>query len=322
MSEPGSTPTTTDDAFLGGALQVLQPQSGYRAGLDAVLLAAAATAGPGTRMLDVGAGVGVVGLAVARRIPDAHVTLVERDPLLADLARANIDRNGLSDRVRLIKADVAQPLGELAELDALAETFDCVLANPPYHAHGRGTAARDAIKANANAMAEGDLDRWVRFMTAMARPGGRAILIHKAEALPELIAACNGRFGELLLVADPAARRSARRPGDPARHQGQPRAAADPPGPRPARPHRPLHAAGGGHPASRGRARPGGMIGLRCRPPKQANKSPRRRADSTGQTPPTPAFFGAQLPPGHKFSHLETSCVFEDINTGGLGYEC
>jgi tRNA1(Val) A37 N6-methylase TrmN6 len=200
VNEPGSTPTTTDDAFLGGALQVLQPQNGYRAGLDAVLLAAAAPAAPGSRMLDVGAGVGVVGLAVARRIPDAHVTLVERDPLLADLARANIDRNGLGDRVRLIEADVAQPLSELAELPALAETFDCVLANPPYHAHGRGTAARDAIKANANAMAEGDLDRWARFMAAMARPGGCAILIHKAEALPELIAAFSGRFGELLLV--------------------------------------------------------------------------------------------------------------------------
>lgn len=200
MNEPGSTPGTTDDAFLGGALQVLQPQSGYRAGLDAVLLAAAAPAGPATRMLDVGAGVGVVGLAVARRIPDAHVTLVERDPLLAGLARTNIDRNGLSDRVGLIEADVAQPLGEQPGLGALAETFDCVLANPPYHAHGRGTAARDAIKANANAMPEGDLDRWARCMAAMARPGGSAILIHKAEALPELIAACTGRFGELLLV--------------------------------------------------------------------------------------------------------------------------
>lgn len=199
MSEPGSTPTT-DDAFLGGALQVLQPQNGYRAGLDAVLLAAAAPAAPGSRTLDVGAGVGVVGLAVARRIPDAHATLVERDPLLAGLARANIDRNRLSDRVRLIEADVAQPLGELPELAALAETFDCVLANPPYHALGRGTAARETIKANANAMAEGDLDRWARFMAAMARPGGSAILIHKAEALPELVAALASRFGGLLLL--------------------------------------------------------------------------------------------------------------------------
>jgi tRNA1(Val) A37 N6-methylase TrmN6 len=211
MTEPRPT---TDDAFLGGALQILQPESGYRAGLDAVLLAAAAPimADTGARVLDVGAGVGVVGLAIARRIADAHVTLIERDSQLAELARANITRNQLTDRARLIQADVSQPLGAHAELGAIAETFDCVLANPPYHVHGRGTAARDAIKAKAHAMTEGDLDRWARFMAAMARPDGRAIVIHKAEALPELLAALAGRFGDLVLLpiqprsASPASR--------------------------------------------------------------------------------------------------------------------
>ena len=199
MTEPVPT---TDDAFLGGALQILQPQNGYRAGLDAVLLAAAAPVISGTsaRILDIGAGVGVVGLAAARRVADAHVTLIERDPQLAALAQANIARNRLADRVRLVQADVSQPLSAHAELGALTETFDCVLANPPYHVHGRGTAARDASKANANAMSEGDLDRWARFMVGMARPGGHAVVIHKAEALPELLAALAGRFGDLVLL--------------------------------------------------------------------------------------------------------------------------
>ena len=60
---------------------VLQPAAGYRAGLDAVLLAAAAPLQPGRveQVLDVGAGVGVVGLAVARRAADAVVTMVERE---------------------------------------------------------------------------------------------------------------------------------------------------------------------------------------------------------------------------------------------------
>jgi FkbM family methyltransferase len=110
VSNPVTTPTT-DDAFLGGALQMLQPQNSYRAGLDAVLLAAAASIlpGAGARVLDVGAGVGVVGLAVARRVADAHVTLVERDPQLAALACANIARNQLADRASLIEADVSRP---------------------------------------------------------------------------------------------------------------------------------------------------------------------------------------------------------------------
>ncbi len=204
MSEPDiGAAQVTDDAFLGGALHILQPKEGYRAGVDAVLLAAALPA-PGAgaiRVLDTGAGVGVVGLAVARRIPAALVTLVERDPVMARLARANCERNALSDRVRVIEADVSRPLGELSGLGAEAESFDCVLANPPYHAAGRGTAAGDAAKAAANAMPEGSLARWARFMAAMARPHASSIVIHKAEALAEVLCALGSRFGALNVLA-------------------------------------------------------------------------------------------------------------------------
>ena len=88
----GARAGSTDDAFLGGDVRILQPKDGYRAGIDAVLLAAAAPikAGRKERVLDVGAGVGVVGLAVAHRAPRADVTLVERESLLADLARRRL----------------------------------------------------------------------------------------------------------------------------------------------------------------------------------------------------------------------------------------
>jgi tRNA1(Val) A37 N6-methylase TrmN6 len=193
---------TSDDAFLGGALRILQPQEGYRAGLDAVLLAAAAPVQEGRRehVLDVGAGAGTVGLAVARRVADTAVTLVERDPDLAALARTNVERNGLSGRVRVVEGDVTRPLREIEGLAAHAETFDHVLANPPFHTEGRGTPAGDALKAGGHAMPGGDLERWVRFMAAMARPGGTATLIHRAEALGDILQALAGRFGEVLVL--------------------------------------------------------------------------------------------------------------------------
>lgn len=194
------TDALTDDAFLGGALSILQPKTGYRAGLDGVLLAAAVDARGGEKVLDVGAGVGVAGLAVARRLPDVGVTMVERDPKLAALARTNIARNGLAGRVRVIEADVSRPLGEVAELSAAAESFDHVLANPPYHTQGHGTAARDPVKAAANAMPDGDLDRWARFMAAMARSGGMATLVHRADKLGEILSALSGRFGGIVVL--------------------------------------------------------------------------------------------------------------------------
>jgi tRNA1(Val) A37 N6-methylase TrmN6 len=192
--------TVTADAFLGGALEVLQPAKGYRAGLDGVLLAAAVAACAGEQVLDIGAGVGVVGLAVARRLPHVRVALIEREPGLAALARENIVRNALADRVHLIEADILRPLRENPELATGAESFDHVVANPPYHIEGHGTASDDPAKAGANAMPGGALDRWVRFMAAMARPGGSATLIHRADALGGILIALEGRFGGALVL--------------------------------------------------------------------------------------------------------------------------
>ncbi len=187
----------TDDAFLGGALQVLQPKAGYRAGMDAVLLAAAAPVRSSRkeRVLDVGAGVGVVGLGVARRVARASVTLVERDSSLADLARSNIERNDLSARVRVVVADVSRRLDDLPELRPEAESFDHALANPPFNAEGAGTVSVEALKAAAHVMPGGNLARWARFMAAMTKPGGSATVIHRADAVGEILWAFAGRFG-------------------------------------------------------------------------------------------------------------------------------
>ena len=90
---------TTEDAVLGGRLVLRQPKRGHRFGHDAILLAAAVDARPGEIAVDIGAGVGTAGLALAHRVPDLKVRLVEVDTTLADLARENAARNRLSDRV-------------------------------------------------------------------------------------------------------------------------------------------------------------------------------------------------------------------------------
>jgi len=168
----------SDDAFLGGRLHLLQPKSGYRAGLDAVLLAAAVpAAGDGlVRALDAGAGVGAAGLAVAARVAGADVVLVELVPRLAALARENVARNGLSARVRVIEADICAPAAGLAAKGLEAQSFDHVLANPPYLEEGRGSSPADPVKAGAQVMAAGGLERWVRFLAHMAAADGTVTL--------------------------------------------------------------------------------------------------------------------------------------------------
>ena len=70
---------TSEDAVLGGRLRLRQPLAGHRVGHDAILLAAATEGSAGEHAVDLGAGVGAAGLALAARVAGLKVTLVEID---------------------------------------------------------------------------------------------------------------------------------------------------------------------------------------------------------------------------------------------------
>ena len=189
---------TTLDAFLGGALHLIQPGSGYRAGIDAVLLAATCEARPGEQIADCGAGVGTVGLCAVARLGDVQCTLIERVPAMAALARDNVRRNGMADRVTVVEADLTAALTRTDAVARLIGNCDHVLANPPFH--GKGSRSPDPLKDAAHAMPPAGLEAWSRAMTALLRPGGTATLIHPTEALPAILTAWEGRFGAIDIV--------------------------------------------------------------------------------------------------------------------------
>ena len=120
---------TTCDAFLGGRVQILQPRHGYRAATDPVFLAAACPAAAGDRVLELGCGVGVASLCLAARVPGLRLLGVERQGAYAALARANAAAAGVDFSV--VEADLTRLPPEVRQ-----QSFDHVLANPPYFATG------------------------------------------------------------------------------------------------------------------------------------------------------------------------------------------
>lgn len=179
--------TPTEDALLGGRVRLLQPNRGYRVAIDAVLLAAAVDAAPGERILDLGAGVGAVGLCLAARLPGCSVVGIELQPALAELAERNANLNGMADRVQTVVHDLAKPLP--ADLGR----FDHVVTNPPYLAAAVADPSPDPSKALATVESSADLARWLAVATAAAEPAGTLLIIHRSDRLDEIL----GHLGRL-----------------------------------------------------------------------------------------------------------------------------
>jgi tRNA1(Val) A37 N6-methylase TrmN6 len=168
--------------FLGGRLVLAQPRRGYRAGLDAALLAAACDAKPGQGVVEAGCGAGAVLLSAALRRPGARFTGIERDPDALDLARANIAANGLSDRVKALVGTVDDRFAALG-----LSPFDAALANPPFF--DDPGAIRGPAPERAQAwIADGGLTAWTSFLLKAVREGGTITVIHRADRLADLLA--------------------------------------------------------------------------------------------------------------------------------------
>src|SRR5262245_66230023 len=136
----------TDDAALGGRLRLLQPRRGHRFGHDAILLAAAVAATGHEHAVDLGAGVGTAGLALAARVPGVALTLVEIDPMLAALAAENAKRNGFHDRVTALCLDVATIGRRSREMGLSPSSFNHALINPPFNDPARHHASPDPLR--------------------------------------------------------------------------------------------------------------------------------------------------------------------------------
>lgn len=190
---------TTLNAVLGGRLHLRQPKRGHRVGHDAILLAAATDAHAGEHAVDLGAGVGGAGLALARRVAGLRVTLVEIDPGLAALAAENAGHNGLADRVHVIGAD-AEDIDALAAAGLARAGIDRVLMNPPFNDPNRQKVSPDPRRRLAHVAAPDLIKRWAATAAFLLEPGGVLTLIWRADARDDVLEALSEDFGGISVL--------------------------------------------------------------------------------------------------------------------------
>ena len=173
---------TSEDGFLGGRVKVRQPLRGFRAGLDAVMLAAAVPAKRGEEALELGAGVGTASLCLAFRVENLTVAGLEIDQNLVALANANAAANGMEGRVSFLAGDALGPPEELRH------PFDHVFCNPPFHTLD-GEASHDEGRALALQEDDAQLADWFAAGLKRTAPGGSFTIILRADRLGEALAA-------------------------------------------------------------------------------------------------------------------------------------
>ena len=179
----------TLDTFYRGRLRVLQKKKGYRFSVDAPLLADFIRTRAEDEALDLGTGSGVISLLLSVK-PFRRIVALEIQEGLADLARRNVELNGLAERIEVVQADLRayEP----------GRRFDLVFSNPPYIRKAAGFLSRSEEKSAAKHELHGDIDDVMAKTAAWLEPDGRACFIYPEKRRVDFARAADRRGFRIL----------------------------------------------------------------------------------------------------------------------------
>lgn len=178
------------DTLLEGKVKILQPSHGYRAGLDAVFLAAACDIRGGQSLLDVGCGVGSVFLCINQRIPNLEIYGIEASDVYFELAQKNLQENACSANLFLHSIpEKGDPLS--------GKKYDHVVTNPPYHEREHHAPSPSPLRARALGETTVPLDAWLDYCLRKTSDQGYITLIYPTKRIDDVLSYLHLRAGDI-----------------------------------------------------------------------------------------------------------------------------
>jgi tRNA1(Val) A37 N6-methylase TrmN6 len=175
-TDPQKGKDETQDTFYHGRILVCQKKEGYRFAVDAPLLADFVQTKNKDRCLELGTGCGVISLLLSIK-PFLHITALEIQESLADLAWRNVQLNHLDKKIRVIQTDF---------LDFRSpHKFDVVFSNPPYIKTQAGHLSATSEKSIAKHEVKCDILGIMQKTAGLLKKKGRAYFIFTAKRIPE-----------------------------------------------------------------------------------------------------------------------------------------
>ena len=175
---------TTCDDMLFGRLKLLQPRNGQRVSMDTILLSAWVKVRSGTReVLEAGCATGAVSLLLAMKHGNIHVTGVDIQPELIELATLNASNNGLADRVKFIAGDIRD------RTLLPREKYDALAVNPPYSSLSAGRESPDDSRTTSRLEISCTPDDVAELAQRVLKCRGRLFTIFTSERLDVFLSA-------------------------------------------------------------------------------------------------------------------------------------
>jgi len=201
------TSVTHDSISLRGAgvVNIIQPEKGVRFTLDSLLLADFCRIRPRDRILELGAGTGVISLLLAKKFPRARFVADEFEPRAYDLLCRNVEMSGLIDRIVPVDRDVKYLSRSIAP-----NAFNAIVANPPYTKSGTGRKSPSPERQTARQDQSASFHAWLNCRN-MLKNKGRFILVFPASRAAEMMSSLRERKLEpkRLRFVHPSARKPA-----------------------------------------------------------------------------------------------------------------
>lgn len=178
MTDPLPSPEEETLDQITGAWWVYQLRRGHRFSTDDVV--AGWTAGQkrpdALRLIDLGAGIGSVGLMTLHYMkPAATTVFVEAQDISHELCRKSIERNGLNNRVELRRGDLRSE-----RVVPESASFDLVTGSPPYTPIEKGVVSPHPQRAACRMELRGSVFDYCSAAARLMKPDGTFVLVHSA----------------------------------------------------------------------------------------------------------------------------------------------
>lgn len=161
---------------------IIQDPQRFCFGMDAVLLSGFVQIRPGSRVLDLGTGTGIIPILLEAKTEASHLTGLEIQPDSADMARRSVRLNGLKDKIDIVEGDIREAAGIFP-----SASFDALTCNPPYMIGGHGLVNPEAPKAIARHEVKCTFEDVAAAAEKLLKPQGSFFVVHRPFRLAEII---------------------------------------------------------------------------------------------------------------------------------------